>query len=206
MTDTVTSSQSAKSRRQRIDSVVEDIRTRMGDARHQDPLSAFFGAVPPSKSLARYREEVLAAAGQGYTVLQIMGYLKVARNLDVCERTIRKFVNDEFKRAQTGEEVEDLNFASKAEFALARRGRAKSVSRPAQAGQSPAASESPATGQSSSAPVKTGLDAGQCLPDYKAIRRETEANSALHAEDAHTELTKLFGHKPKTAESQQQKM
>jgi hypothetical protein len=99
--------------------MVTEIRNRIGAMPKEHALAAFFDRVPPSKSLSRYRNEVLQAAGRGYTALQIAGYLQAIHGVSVCDRTVRKFVGEQFQQALAGGKGSTMNFAAKANFALA---------------------------------------------------------------------------------------
>ena len=173
------------SRRQRIDSVVEDIRRRMQGTVENDPLQAFMKTVPPSKALTGYRDEILQLAAKGYTVTYILGYLKVVRNLEVCERTIRKFVTGEFKRAQAASPKIDLGFSAKAEFALTKHG-TKSVR--------PAAPPPPCAVPPDSSSVT--MDTGASGSDVSLLDEMIERSALLEEERARPKPTNLWAPRP----------
>lgn len=117
-----------KKYRVRLEEAITDIRQRIGETGKLDTLAAFMAAVPPSKSLIRHRDDILTLAGNGYVTIQVVAYLKEVKNLDVCDRTVRKLVNDEYTMSLgAGQDPGRLDFAAKARFALDRYP-AKSVS------------------------------------------------------------------------------
>jgi hypothetical protein len=151
-----------------------------------DPLATFFANVAPAKSIAPFRDDVLQAATRGYSAMQICGYLKAAHGLDVSDRTLRKFVNEEYLLAVSGQVVEGTTFNGKARMALGHRpggepARAKPL-RPAPGSATAAAGSSPA-----SVAGKSGA-----LPDLKSIKAASEASQP---EESAADALSIFNRK-----------